>query len=65
MAVRPANFATGDTIEIVTLGSPLDASVIDARVQTLQSMGFKSCWVNTSMLKTGFWRARIRNEPPI
>lgn len=38
---KTADSATGDTIGIVTTGSPLDASVIDARVQTLQGMGFQ------------------------
>ena len=41
MAVRPPILQPGDTIGIVTLGSPLDASVMNARVQTLQSMGFQ------------------------
>ncbi|MFD1396781.1 LD-carboxypeptidase [Kroppenstedtia eburnea] len=41
MATRPPILQPGDTIGIVTLGSPLDASVIDARVQTLQGMGFQ------------------------
>lgn len=40
MAIRPPVLRGGDTIGIVTLGSPLDASVIDARVRTLEEMGF-------------------------
>jgi muramoyltetrapeptide carboxypeptidase len=40
MAIRPPILQRGDTIGIVTLGSPLDASIIDARVGVLQDMGF-------------------------
>lgn len=40
MAIRPPILQAGDTIGIVTLGSPLDASTIDARIQTLENMGF-------------------------
>ncbi|WP_256758927.1 LD-carboxypeptidase [Cohnella sp. WQ 127256] len=39
MAIKPLALQQGDTVGIVTLGSPLDASVIDARVAYLQSMG--------------------------
>jgi muramoyltetrapeptide carboxypeptidase len=41
MAIRPPALQSGDTVGIVTLGSPLDASIIDARVTTLQNLGFK------------------------
>lgn len=40
MAIRPPILQSGDTIGIVTLGSPLDASTIDARIGTLGDMGF-------------------------
>jgi muramoyltetrapeptide carboxypeptidase len=40
MAIRPPILRAGDTIGIVTLGSPLDAATINARVQTLRNMGF-------------------------
>lgn len=40
MAIRPPILRAGDTIGIVTLGSPLDASIINARISTLRSMGF-------------------------
>lgn len=40
MAIRPPVLRSGDTIGVVTLGSPLDASVIDARINTLRNMGF-------------------------
>ncbi|NLJ57430.1 MAG: LD-carboxypeptidase [Tissierellia bacterium] len=40
MAIRPPRLRPGDTIGIVTLGSPRDAATIDARIQTLENMGF-------------------------
>ncbi|MBZ4647528.1 MAG: LD-carboxypeptidase [Clostridia bacterium] len=40
MAIRPPILQAGDTIGIVTLGSPLDASIINARVAALRNMGF-------------------------
>lgn len=40
MAIRPPILQRGDTIGIVTLGSPLDAGVINARIETLRSMEF-------------------------
>src|SRR5690606_34002489 len=41
MPIRPPILRAGDTIGIVTLGSPLEESVINARIQTLESMGFQ------------------------
>jgi len=40
MAIKPPMLHRGDTIGIVTLGSPLDSQIIDARIQTLEHMGF-------------------------
>jgi muramoyltetrapeptide carboxypeptidase len=40
MAIKPPILLNGDTVGIVTLGSPLDASIIDSRISTLESMGF-------------------------
>lgn len=40
MAIRPPRLQAGDTIGVVTLGSPLDANTIDARIGTLEDMGF-------------------------
>lgn len=40
MAIRPPLLGAGDTVGIVTLGSPRDAATIDARIQNLQNMGF-------------------------
>ncbi|RDW22095.1 S66 peptidase family protein [Oceanobacillus chungangensis] len=40
MAIRPSLLQRGDTIGLVTLGSPLDANIINTRVQFLRNMGF-------------------------
>lgn len=40
MAIRPQILRAGDTIGIVTLGSPLSADVINTGIQTLKNMGF-------------------------
>lgn len=40
MAIRPPILQPGDTVGIVTLGSPLAASTINQRIQTLESLGF-------------------------
>lgn len=40
MATRPPILVTGDTIGIVTLGSPLDDETINERIQFLRNIGF-------------------------
>ncbi|MFB5265673.1 LD-carboxypeptidase [Paenibacillus enshidis] len=40
MPIRPPILQRGDTIGIVTLGSPLDASTINARIEVLRAMEF-------------------------
>jgi muramoyltetrapeptide carboxypeptidase len=40
MAIRPPMLQSGDTIGIVTLGSPLAGEIINARINVLKSMGF-------------------------
>lgn len=40
MAIKPPLLRQGDTVGIVTLGSPLDAESIDASVDTLRSLGY-------------------------
>jgi muramoyltetrapeptide carboxypeptidase len=40
MAIRPPILRAGDTVGIVTLGSPRDADTINSRIQTLENMGF-------------------------
>ncbi|QQK79374.1 LD-carboxypeptidase [Salicibibacter cibi] len=39
MAIQAPTLQAGDTVGIVTLGSPLEAEIIDERVQTLEAMG--------------------------
>ncbi|SFE86301.1 S66 peptidase family protein [Alteribacillus iranensis] len=39
MAMKPPLLEAGDTVGIVTLGSPINPSVANARIETLQSMG--------------------------
>ncbi len=41
MAIRPPILRAGDTVGIVTLGSPRDAETINARIQFLENMGFR------------------------
>ena len=41
MAIRPPLLRAGDTIGIVTLGSPRDSATINARIENLTSMGFQ------------------------
>lgn len=40
MAIRPAILQKGDTIGVVTLGSPLEAEAINENISFLQGMGF-------------------------
>lgn len=40
MAIRPPILRAGDTIGIVTLGSPRDEATINARIQFLERLGF-------------------------
>ena len=40
MAIRPPRLRSGDTIGIVTLGSPRDSDTINRGIKTLESMGF-------------------------
>jgi len=40
MPIRPPILQQGDTVGIVTLGSPLAANIIDARINFLRALGF-------------------------
>jgi len=40
MAIRPPILRAGDTVGIVTLGSPRDEATINSRIQFLESIGF-------------------------
>ncbi|WP_059103028.1 S66 peptidase family protein [Shouchella shacheensis] len=41
MATKPPILQPGDTVGIVTLGSPLDPTIINDRINTLRNMGFQ------------------------
>ncbi len=41
MAMKPRQLQRGDTIGIVTLGSPLEANIINEGINTLRNMGFQ------------------------
>jgi len=40
MAIRPPILRAGDTVGVVTLGSPRDEATINARIQFLENLGF-------------------------
>jgi muramoyltetrapeptide carboxypeptidase len=54
MAIRPPRLQRGDTIGIVTLGSPLAREIIDARLNVLRSMGFNVILGQYVYAKNGF-----------
>ncbi|MDF2717523.1 MAG: LD-carboxypeptidase [Paenibacillus sp.] len=54
MAVRPPILRRGDTIGIVTLGSPLEESTIRTGVATLQNLGFTVVLGRHVYASTGF-----------
>lgn len=54
MAIKPPILMPGDTIGVVTLGSPLERNIIDARIQVLQNMGFKVVLGNFVYAADGF-----------
>lgn len=54
MAVRPPILRQGDTVGIVTLGSPLDKQTIDIGVESLINLGFKVVLGRYVYESTGF-----------
>ncbi|WP_163854458.1 S66 peptidase family protein [Paenibacillus elgii] len=54
MAIRPPALRRGDTIGVVAMGSPLEADVIDARVQVLRGMGFQVVLGRYAYARNGF-----------
>lgn len=54
MAIRPPILLPGDTIGVVTLGSPLDASIINARINTVRNMGFNVVLGQHVYVQNGF-----------
>ncbi|HZG56358.1 LD-carboxypeptidase [Paenibacillus sp.] len=54
MAIKPPILRRGDVIGIVTLGSPLSRSTIDASIAVLQGMGFRTEVGASVYASTGF-----------
>jgi muramoyltetrapeptide carboxypeptidase len=54
MAIRPPMLLRGDTVGIVTLGSPLGADIINARINELERMGFNVVLGQYVYLQNGF-----------
>jgi muramoyltetrapeptide carboxypeptidase len=53
MAIKPPILQRGDTIGIVTLGSPLDASIINRGIETLTGLGFQVTVGRNVYVRTG------------
>ena len=54
MEIKPPILKQGDTIGIVTLGSPLEATTINTGIQTLNDLGFKIILGNSVYTYDGF-----------
>lgn len=54
MAIKPSMLRFGDTIGIVTLGSPLSPETIDNRIETLRNFGFEVILGDSVYASTGF-----------
>ena len=54
MAIKPPQLKMGDTIGVVTLGSPLSAQIIDEGIATLKNMGFNVIVGDHAYDSTGF-----------
>lgn len=54
MAIRPPILRAGDTIGIVTLGSPRDETIINARIQFLENIGFNVVVGNYVYSQSGY-----------
>lgn len=54
MAIKPRQLQTGDTIGIVTLGSPLSESTINLGITTLENLGFRVVIGASTYVSTGF-----------
>jgi len=57
MAIRPPILRQGDTIGVVTLGSPQEPSTIDTGIITLRNMGFNVIVGNSAYSYAGFLAA--------
>jgi len=54
MAIKPPQLQSGDTIGIVTLGSPLAEATINTGITTLENLGFNVVLGNSVYAATGF-----------
>src|SRR5690625_735396 len=54
MAIKPPILQQGDTVGIVTLGSPLAPNIINQRIQVLESFGFNVVLGQNVYTATGF-----------
>src|SRR5690625_7517502 len=54
MAIKPPVLQYGDTIGIVTLGSPLAPSIINERIMKLRNSGFEVVLRDSVYAQTGF-----------
>src|SRR5690625_1914988 len=54
MAIKPPILQFGDTVGIVTLGSPLAPAIINERIMTLSSYGFQVVLGESVYAQTGF-----------
>ncbi|KZS44284.1 LD-carboxypeptidase [Paenibacillus glucanolyticus] len=58
MPIRPPILQRGDTVGIVTLGSPLDANIINARIEYLRAMEFNVVLGQYVYAQNGFLAGR-------
>jgi len=61
MAIRPPMLQSGDTIGIVTLGSPLAGEIINARINDLKSAGFNVILGQNVYSYNGFLAVQINS----
>lgn len=54
MAIKPSILQPGDTVGIVTLGSPLAADVINSRIDVVKSLGFQVVVGESTYAADGF-----------
>ncbi len=55
MAIRPPLLEPGDTIGVVTLGSPENEEIINERINTLEGLGFKVVLGEHVYARNGFF----------
>ncbi len=62
MAIRPPVLKRGDTIGLVTLGTPLEANTINTRVQVLRNLGFNIVFGNYVYSHNGIVAASAKHR---